>query len=166
MFLLDFDWTELKTPISVVFLIKRCQWAFFSSFASFMRRQGQLWNDRTRAEREKTECWQGKKAKKDCEYVAVEVQDHPAQYKGLITTKKTQKIRLKGAALELPPGLTAPRTLRAKVTVFVTSSKTLFYWSSPNNIQSRFTLAFKKHFYTCFSWKTLDQNSHPTLARS
>ena len=43
------------------------------------------------------------KGKKDCEYVAVEVQDHPAQYKGLITTKKTQKIRL-----ELPPGLSAP----------------------------------------------------------
>ena len=41
------------------------------------------------------------KAKKDCEYVAVEVQDHPAQYKGLITTKTKQKIRL-------PPGLSAP----------------------------------------------------------
>ena len=40
--------------------------------------------------------------------MAVEVQDHPAQYKGLITTKKTQNIQLQGAALELPPGLSAP----------------------------------------------------------
>ena len=39
--------------------------------------------------------------------MAVEVQDHPAQYKGLITTK-TQKIRLEGAALQLLAGLSAP----------------------------------------------------------
>jgi hypothetical protein len=56
----------------------------------------------------------------------MKVQGNSAAYKGFITIKNQKKI-LEGAALELPPGLTAPRTLRAKVTVFVTSSKTLFY---------------------------------------
>jgi hypothetical protein len=63
---------------------------------------------------------------KDGTYIPMEVQDNSAAYEGFITPK-SQKNFLEGAALELPPGLTAPRTLRAKVTVFVTSSKTLFY---------------------------------------
>ena len=56
--------------------------------------------------------------------MAVEVQDHPAQYKGLITTK-TQNIRLKGAALKLPGFYdflenifrmnVAPKTLKVKL---------------------------------------------------
>ena len=65
---------------------------------------------------------------KDGTYIPMEVQDNSAAYEGFIPcTPKSQNIFLEGAALELPPGLTAPWTLRAKVTVFVTSSKTLFY---------------------------------------
>ena len=66
---------------------------------------------------------------KDGTYIPMEVQDNSAAYEGFITPKNQNNfLDREGAALvELPPGLTAPRTLRAKVTVFVTSSKTLFY---------------------------------------
>lgn len=84
---------------------------------------------------------------KDGTYIPMEVQDNSAAYEGFITPKNKKRI-IEGAALKLPPGLNALRTLRGKVLFFTAFYHYWFGTELCSKFCNEFTLAF---FFLLFS---------------